>query len=141
VVFAIDGDNWTLDLREGSGSVKKGLPEDKPDLTLTISDENFARMVMGKLSPQQVGPCMLGHACQGSLPLLQPEQACMHGNTSSACLATPALPVKRQGSLQHQGRCCSLGCSCLGASEAHQISDRTQAQHGVLVHAALHSTV
>jgi putative sterol carrier protein len=53
VVFNIDGDNWALDLREGSGSVKQGAPDDKPDLTLTISDENFVKMVMGKLSPQQ----------------------------------------------------------------------------------------
>jgi 3-hydroxyacyl-CoA dehydrogenase/3a,7a,12a-trihydroxy-5b-cholest-24-enoyl-CoA hydratase len=53
-VFNIDGDNWALDLREGSGSVKQGAPDDKPDLTLTISDENFVKMVMGKLSPQQV---------------------------------------------------------------------------------------
>lgn len=56
MVFAIDGQHWTLDLREGqeSGSVTQGPPIDKPDLTLTISDENFAKMVMGKLSPQQV---------------------------------------------------------------------------------------
>lgn len=54
-MFVIDGDKWTLDLREGAGSVTQGPPIDKPDLTLTISDENFAKMVMGKLSPQQVG--------------------------------------------------------------------------------------
>lgn len=51
----IDGEQWSLDMREGAGSVTKGPPADKPDLTLTISDENFAKMVMGKLSPQQVG--------------------------------------------------------------------------------------
>jgi hypothetical protein len=54
VVFLIDGQHWTLDLREGAGTVLQGPPIDKPDLTLTISDENFAKMVMGKLSPQQV---------------------------------------------------------------------------------------
>lgn len=54
VVFVIDGDTWTLDLREGAGTVTQGPPIDKPDLTLTMSDENFAKMVMGKLSPQQV---------------------------------------------------------------------------------------
>lgn len=54
VVFVIDGQQWTLDLREGAGSVTQGPPTDKPDLTMTISDENFAKMVMGKLSPQQV---------------------------------------------------------------------------------------
>eukprot|EP00878_Enallax_costatus_P003979 GHUV01004201.1.p2 GENE.GHUV01004201.1~~GHUV01004201.1.p2 ORF type:complete len:129 (+),score=40.24 GHUV01004201.1:99-485(+) len=55
VVFNIEGDQWTLDLRpeSGSGSVKKGAPAEKPDLTLTISDDNFVKLVMGKLNPQQ----------------------------------------------------------------------------------------
>lgn len=58
-MFNIDGDQWTLDLRpeSGKGSVMKGAPSDKPDLTLTISDENFVKLVMGKLNPQQVGVC------------------------------------------------------------------------------------
>ena len=56
-MFKVDDDDWTLDLREGKGSVAKGVPADKPDLTLTINDENFAKMVMGKLNPQQVRDC------------------------------------------------------------------------------------
>ena len=56
VVFNIDGEQWTLDLRTGSGKAYKGTPEndEKPDLTLTISDDNFVKLVMGKLGPQQV---------------------------------------------------------------------------------------
>lgn len=54
VVFKVDDEDWTLDLREGQGSVTKGLPKEKADLTLTINDENFAKLVMGKLNPQQV---------------------------------------------------------------------------------------
>jgi 3-hydroxyacyl-CoA dehydrogenase/3a,7a,12a-trihydroxy-5b-cholest-24-enoyl-CoA hydratase len=54
VVFNVDGEQWALDLRQGSGSVSKGAPAEKPDLTLTISDENFVKLVMGKLNPQQV---------------------------------------------------------------------------------------
>ena len=53
-MFDIDGEKWTLDLTPGSRSVKKGAPEGKPDLTLTISDENFVKLVMGKMGPQQV---------------------------------------------------------------------------------------
>ena len=66
-MFDIDGEKWTLDLRPGSRKVTKGEPEGKPDLTLTISDENFVKLVMGKMGPQQVWhappvalPC--GHA-------------------------------------------------------------------------------
>ena len=35
--------------------ILQGPPQnEKPDLTLTVSDENFAKLVMGKLNPQQV---------------------------------------------------------------------------------------
>ncbi|KAK9827970.1 hypothetical protein WJX81_003031 [Elliptochloris bilobata] len=53
VVFDIDGEKWTLDLRPGQRKVTKGAPEGKPDLTLTISDDNFVKLVSGKMGPQQ----------------------------------------------------------------------------------------
>ena len=53
VVFDIDGEKWTLDLRPGQRKVTKGAPEGKPDLTLTISDDNFVKLVSGKIGPQQ----------------------------------------------------------------------------------------
>ena len=59
-MFKIDDEEWTLDLRpeSGKGKVSKGGPgSDKPDLTLTISDDNFVKLVMGKLGPQQVTFC------------------------------------------------------------------------------------
>ena len=57
VLFKIDGTDWTLDLRpDSTPSVAEGAPpaDVKPDLTLTISDDNFAKLVAGKLGPQQV---------------------------------------------------------------------------------------
>lgn len=56
IVFDIDKEKWTLDLRPGKGSVAKSEPAagDKPDLTLTITDENFSKLTTGKLGPQQV---------------------------------------------------------------------------------------
>lgn len=53
VVFDIDGEHWSLDLREGEGALSKGKHADKPDLTLTMTDTNFVQLVMGKLNPQQ----------------------------------------------------------------------------------------
>ncbi|KAL4852964.1 Non-specific lipid-transfer protein [Chlorella vulgaris] len=55
VVFVIDGTRWTLDLREGKGTLAKGSPpeSEKADITLTIKDADFVRLVMGKLGPQQ----------------------------------------------------------------------------------------
>ena len=54
IVFDVDKEKWALDLREGTRSVTKGAPSDKPDLTLTITDDNFVKLVNGKLGPQQV---------------------------------------------------------------------------------------
>ncbi|EFN58752.1 hypothetical protein CHLNCDRAFT_14910, partial [Chlorella variabilis] len=47
------GAEWTLDLREGKGTLVKGPPPEKADITLTIKDGDFVRMVGGKLGPQQ----------------------------------------------------------------------------------------
>ena len=58
ILFKIDGDEWTLDLRAETenGTISQGPPPEgfKPDLTLTISDDNFVKLVNGKLGPQQV---------------------------------------------------------------------------------------
>lgn len=54
VVFVIDGQEWTLDLREGKGSLVKGPAEGlKPDITLTMTDAVFLSLVSGKLGSQQ----------------------------------------------------------------------------------------
>jgi len=68
VVFKIDGAEWTLDLRvaeEGAaaaspsaaagGRVREGPPAEgeAADLTLTIKDDDFVKLVAGKLNPQQ----------------------------------------------------------------------------------------
>ena len=52
VVFSIDGTDWTLDLRQGEGTLVQGNPSDKEDIRLTMSDETFVKLVMGKLNPQ-----------------------------------------------------------------------------------------
>jgi putative sterol carrier protein len=54
VLCNIDGAQWTIDLRVDHGDVYEGAPKDcSPDLTLTISDDNFVKLVMGKLNQQQ----------------------------------------------------------------------------------------
>jgi putative sterol carrier protein len=59
VVFKIDGSDWTLDLRpeggaDGKSRVKEGGPDgESADLTLTIKDDDFVKLVAGKLNPQQ----------------------------------------------------------------------------------------
>ncbi len=52
-MFCVDGTDWTLDLREGKGTLTKGSPDEKEDIRLTMTDENFVKLVMGKLNPQQ----------------------------------------------------------------------------------------
>eukprot|EP00803_Ostreobium_quekettii_P001399 evm.model.scf_456.3 EVM.evm.TU.scf_456.3 scf_456:10210-12094(+) len=54
IVFRIGGSEWTLDLREGDGSLEAGLPGDDvtADLELTAKESDFVKLVMGKMSPQ-----------------------------------------------------------------------------------------
>ncbi|XP_043966291.1 peroxisomal multifunctional enzyme type 2 [Gambusia affinis] len=44
---------WTIDLKNGSGSVRGGPPGGKVDVTFTLSDEDFMEVVTGKLQPQK----------------------------------------------------------------------------------------
>lgn len=42
---------WEIDLKNGSGVVKKGTPA-KADATFTMTDDDFHQVCMGKLNPQ-----------------------------------------------------------------------------------------
>lgn len=53
VVFIIDGEKWTLDLRPSKGTLTKGDPEEKADIQLTMNDATFVGLVMGKIGSQQ----------------------------------------------------------------------------------------
>ncbi|KAG7388120.1 hypothetical protein PHYPSEUDO_013080 [Phytophthora pseudosyringae] len=44
---------WLVDLKNGKGSVKASAASDKADLTISLSEENFLKMMDNKLNPQQ----------------------------------------------------------------------------------------
>uniref|UniRef100_A0AAQ5YWP4 Hydroxysteroid (17-beta) dehydrogenase 4 n=1 Tax=Amphiprion ocellaris TaxID=80972 RepID=A0AAQ5YWP4_AMPOC len=44
---------WTIDLKNGSGSLHKGPYSGKADVTFTVSDEDFMEVVQGKVNPQK----------------------------------------------------------------------------------------
>ncbi|XP_036382468.1 peroxisomal multifunctional enzyme type 2 [Megalops cyprinoides] len=44
---------WTIDLKTGTGSLHKGPYSGKADVTMTLSDEDFMDVVLGKLNPQK----------------------------------------------------------------------------------------
>ncbi|XP_070820743.1 peroxisomal multifunctional enzyme type 2 [Chaetodon trifascialis] len=44
---------WTIDLKNGSGSVQKGPFSGKVDVTFTVADEVFMEVVQGKINPQK----------------------------------------------------------------------------------------
>ncbi|XP_036953458.1 peroxisomal multifunctional enzyme type 2 isoform X1 [Acanthopagrus latus] len=51
-----DGKNvaeWTIDLKNGGGSLHQGPYSGKADVTITVSDEDFMEVVQGKLNPQK----------------------------------------------------------------------------------------
>ncbi|KAK9522952.1 hypothetical protein VZT92_019388 [Zoarces viviparus] len=58
VAWEITKDNrtaaeWTIDLKTGSGSLHKGPPSGKADVTITLSDEDFMEVVQGRLNLQK----------------------------------------------------------------------------------------
>jgi SCP-2 sterol transfer family len=64
ILFNVGGKEWTLDLSLGKGSVTEGQPDGvTPELTLTMTDDTFAKLVAGKLNPQQVRPCAATALC------------------------------------------------------------------------------
>ncbi|XP_040097630.1 peroxisomal multifunctional enzyme type 2 isoform X2 [Oryx dammah] len=44
---------WTIDLKTGSGKVYQGPAKGSADVTITLSDEDFMEVVLGKLDPQK----------------------------------------------------------------------------------------
>ncbi|XP_047448757.1 peroxisomal multifunctional enzyme type 2 [Mugil cephalus] len=49
----VNAAQWTIDLKNGSGSLHKGPYSGKADVTITVSDEDFMEVVQGKLNPQK----------------------------------------------------------------------------------------
>ncbi|KAF4323198.1 hypothetical protein BBO99_00002782 [Phytophthora kernoviae] len=44
---------WLVDLKNGKGSVRVATANDKADLSIILSEENFLKMMENKLNPQQ----------------------------------------------------------------------------------------
>ncbi|KAG6596005.1 Peroxisomal multifunctional enzyme type 2 [Phytophthora cinnamomi] len=54
IKFDIEGAGaWLVDLKSGKGSVKPAAAADKADLTISLSEDNFLKMMDNKLNPQQ----------------------------------------------------------------------------------------
>lgn len=50
-----DAGNWTIDLKTGNGRVVEGVVEGlKPDLIVSVGQDDFIALTENKLNPQQV---------------------------------------------------------------------------------------
>ncbi len=52
VQFNVGSAVWTIDLKNGNGSVKNSAAE-KADITINVSDDDFAALAAGTLNAQQ----------------------------------------------------------------------------------------
>lgn len=53
-LFKVDGKPWTVDLKNGSGSVKAGEPSGKADCTIITAGPDFVNLMTGKVNGQQL---------------------------------------------------------------------------------------
>jgi len=74
--------------------VSAGAPEGKPDLTLTISDDNFVKLVMGKMGPQQARRALSGSL---TLALRAPGGRCAVARPGCAGADVPPLNMGWSG--------------------------------------------
>jgi len=51
--FKVGGKSWTIDLKNGKGSVKNGAPE-KADCTIVAADEDFIKLMLGQANGQSL---------------------------------------------------------------------------------------
>jgi putative sterol carrier protein len=94
--FDIDGKAWTVDLKNGSGSVKPGK-EGKADCTITIKGEDFLSLASGKLNGQTA--FMQGKLKLGGNMGLAMKLGQLFENKSGAA-ATPQAPSAGGGAVE-----------------------------------------
>eukprot|EP00205_Picochlorum_sp_RCC944_P002967 CAMPEP_0182615690 /NCGR_PEP_ID=MMETSP1330-20130603/35733_1 /TAXON_ID=464278 /ORGANISM="Picochlorum sp., Strain RCC944" /LENGTH=116 /DNA_ID=CAMNT_0024835661 /DNA_START=32 /DNA_END=382 /DNA_ORIENTATION=- len=83
-LFKIDGEEFLLDLKNGSGKMYfgSGASGPKPDVTLTMSDDTFVKLAAGKIQPQMA-------FIQGKLKI--------SGNIALSMKLTPVLKAAQPG--------------------------------------------
>jgi len=52
--YKISGQSWTIDLKNAPGSVKKGEPSGKADVTITLEEKDFLDLINGKANGQSL---------------------------------------------------------------------------------------
>jgi len=89
--FNVDGKSWTVDLKNGTGSVKTGAPA-KADVTITANNNDFISLMTGKANGQQL--FMQGKLkIQGNMGLAMKLDKLPKSKGGSSSGAAPSKPT------------------------------------------------
>jgi len=91
--YKISGQSWSIDLKNAPGSVKKGEPSGKADVTITLEEKDFLDLINGKANGQSL--FMSGKLkIQGNMGLAMKLDKMPRAPTPAAGAAAPAAAAK-----------------------------------------------
>jgi len=133
----VDGKSWTVDLKNGNGSVKQGKAEGKPDCTITIKGEDLVAMATGKLNGQTAfmqGKLKIGGNMAFAMKLGQIFETKTAGGAGGAAASSPSASTSTLVVSHKETQVIYYKTHKTGSTTVGNMLWRFGAQHGLKLH-------